>query len=402
MPTNKKRSWKWFIIVAAVLLVGTGISWWLYRRSQGATQYQTAPVARREIIQSVTATGQLNPVTNVTVGSQISGIIQTLYVDFNSSVKKGQLVAEIDPSTYRAIVQQTEGDLANAKATHDLAQVNAKRSKELFDAKLIADSDYDTAMATLHQTEATVLMKEASLSMAKVNLSYCSIYSPVSGTVISRSVDVGQTVAASLSAPTLFVIAADLTKMQIDANVAEADIGTIAEGQTVDFTVDAFPGRLFHGKVTQVRNAPITVQNVVTYDTVISVDNSDLKLKPGMTSNISIIIEQRDNVLQIPNAALRFRPPELTTNTTMQAVVPGAGGLRTRLKGERRTDRTIYIFKGNKLLPGKIKIGISDGVYTEVLGNELQEGDSVVTAILKQGRETATSNNPFSGGTRLH
>ena len=401
MPTNEKRSWKWISVVATVLLVGAGIGWWLYRRSQDGTQYQTAAVLRREIIQSVTATGQLNPVTNVTVGSQISGIIQTLYVDFNSSVKKGQLVAEIDPATYRAIVQQTQGDLANAKATRDLAQVNAKRSKELFEAKLVADSDYDTAMATLRQTEATVLMKEASLSMAKVNLSYCSIYSPVEGTVISRSVDVGQTVAASLSAPTLFVIAADLTKMQIDANVAEADIGTIAEGQTVDFTVDAFPGRLFHGKVTQVRNAPITVQNVVTYDTVISVDNSDLKLKPGMTSNISIIIEQRDSVLQIPNAALRFRPPELTTNTTAQAAVPGAGGLRTRLKSERRTDRTIYVLKTNKLLPVKIKIGISDGVYTEVLGNELQESDNVVTAILKQGRETTTSN-PFSGGTRLH
>ena len=399
MSANRKQHWKWIVIVVILALGGAGFGWW-YRQNQDGTQYQTTTVARRELTQSVTATGQLNPVTNVTVGSQISGIIKTLYVDFNSPVQKGQLIAEIDSSTYKAIVQQAEGDLANAKATRDLAQVNAKRSKELFDAKLIANSDYDTAVATLHQSEAMVLMKEASLSMAKVNLTYCSIYSPVNGTVISRNVDVGQTVAASLSAPTLFVIAADLAKMQIDANVAEADIGGIVVGQTVDFTVDAFSGRLFHGKVVQVRNAPITVQNVVTYDTVIGVDNSDLKLKPGMTSNISIIIEQRDRVLQIPNAALRFRLPELTTNTTAQAAVLGTGGLRTRLKSERRTDRTIYVLKANKLQPVKIKTGISDGVYTEVLGNELQEGDSVVTAIIKQGNDTSASS-PFGGGIRF-
>ena len=399
MSANRKQHWKWIVIVVILALGGAGFGWW-YRQNQDGTQYQTTTVARRELTQSVTATGQLNPVTNVTVGSQISGIIKTLYVDFNSPVQKGQLIAEIDSSTYKAIVQQAEGDLANAKATRDLAQVNAKRSKELFDAKLIANSDYDTAVATLHQSEAMVLMKEASLSMAKVNLTYCSIYSPVNGTVISRNVDVGQTVAASLSAPTLFVIAADLAKMQIDANVAEADIGGIVVGQTVDFTVDAFSGRLFHGKVVQVRNAPITVQNVVTYDTVIGVDNSDLKLKPGMTSNISIIIEQRDRVLQIPNAALRFRPPELTTNTTAQAAVLGTGGLRTRLKSERRTDRTIYVLKANKLQPVKIKTGISDGVYTEVLGNELQEGDNIVTAIIKQGNDTSASS-PFGGGIRF-
>src|SRR5439155_17299392 len=237
-----------------------------------------------------TATGQLNPVTNVQVGCQISGTIQKLFVDFNSPVTQGQVVAQIDAATYQANLLQAEGDLANAKAALELAQINAGRSKDLFTNKLIPQSDYDQTIANLHQAEATVKIKEAAVQKAKVDLERCTIYSPVDGIVISRSVDVGQTVAASLSAPTLFVIANDLTKMQIDANVAEADIGGVEEGQDVDFTVDAFPNRTFHGKVTQVRNAPITVQNVVTYDTVIGVSNADLKLRPGMTANVSIIV----------------------------------------------------------------------------------------------------------------
>ena len=346
--------------------------------------------------QTVTATGQLNPVTNVTVGCQISGIIQNLYVDYNSAVKKGQLIAQIDPASYKAIVQQTEGDLANTKATRDLAQINAKRSKQLFDAKLVSDSDYDTAMATLHQAEATVVMKEASLSMAKINLSYCSIYSPVDGIVISRNVDVGQTVAASLSAPTLFTIANDLTKMQIDANVAEADIGGVAEGQTVDFTVDAFSYRTFHGTVVQIRNAPITVQNVVTYDTVIAVDNPDMKLKPGMTANVAIIIAHRDEVLSLPNAALRFRPVEASTNTAPAAAGSAAS---KRDKGERRFARTAYTLQDGKPVSAKIKIGISDGIFTEVTEG-LSESNQVITgAIYKAGAQQ--QNNPLAGGMRF-
>lgn len=395
MSSTIKRSLKWILIVAILALGGAGIGWWWHRHNQDGTQYQTATVSRREMTQTVTATGQLNPVTNVTVGCQISGIIQNLYVDFNSPVKKGQLIAQIDPASYKAIVQQTEGDLANTKATRDLAQINAKRSKQLFDAKLISDSDYDTAMATLHQAEATVMVKEASLSMAKINLAYCSIYSPVDGIVISRNVDVGQTVAASLSAPTLFTIANDLTKMQIDANVAEADIGGVAEGQAVDFTVDAFSYRTFHGTVVQIRNAPITVQNVVTYDTVIAVDNPDMKLKPGMTANVAVIIAHRDEVLSLPNAALRFRPAEAITNT-----VPAAAGSAASKhdKGERRFARTAYTLQAGKPVPAKIKIGISDGIFTEVTEG-LSESNQVITgAIYKAG---AQQNNPLAGGMRF-
>ena len=371
-------------------LVGAGIAWWWHWYNQDGTQYQTATVTRRDMTQAVTATGTLNPVTNVTVGCQISGIIQTLSVDFNSSVKIGQVLAQIDAATYKAIVQQTEGDLANAKATRDLAQINAKRSKELYDAKLISDSDHDTAVATLHQADATVLMKEASLSMAKVNLAYCTILSPVNGTVISRNVDVGQTVAASLSAPTLFTIANDLTKMQIDANVAEADIGSVFEGQDVDFTVDAFSYRTFHGKIVQVRNAPIIVQNVVTYDTVIAVENPDMKLKPGMTANVSIITAHHDNVLGLPNAALRFRPAE----SVVTAIPPATG---KNDKSERRFARTVYTLQDGKPVPAKIKIGISDGIYTEVTDG-LSESNQVVTSAIYKAN--AQPNNPLAGGMR--
>src|SRR5262249_27639255 len=219
-------------------------------------------------------------------GSQISGNIMKLYADWNYPVKAGEIVAELDPSSYKAAVSQAEGDLASAQATLELNQVEAKRDDELFNSKLLSPSDHDTAIANLHQAQASVKIKQASLDMARVNLDRCTIKSPVDGIVISRNVDIGQTVAASLSAPTLFIIANDLTKMQIDANVAEADVGGVETNQAVDFTVDAFPTRTFNGQVVQVRNAPTNNQNVVTYDTVISVDNRDMKLKPGMTANV--------------------------------------------------------------------------------------------------------------------
>ena len=309
---------KWIIIIVMAVLVLAGIWHWAGGESS-AVEYQTTVVTRGSLIQAVTATGTLNPVTNVTVGSQISGIIQTLSVDWNSPVKAGQVVAQLDPATYKAAVAQAEGDLANAKANLELARIQAKRATELFGSSLISESDFDTTTATLHQSEAMIQIKQAALDNARVNLQRCTIYSPVDGTVISRNVDVGQTVAASLSAPTLFVIANDLTRMQIDANVSEADIGNVEEGQTVNFTVDAFPDRKFAGKVIQIRNSPTTVQNVVTYDTVIEVSNPDLKLRPGMTANATIITAERDGVLKIPNAALRFRPPESSTNRPLAA-----------------------------------------------------------------------------------
>jgi len=318
MAENQRNRWvKRVVVIAAAFVAIAGGIWYFADGDDAAPQYQTALVARGDLTQVVTATGTLNPVTNVTVGSQISGIIQKLYADWNSPVKANQVVAQLDPATYKAAVAQAEGDLANAKANLELARIQAKRATELFGNKLISESDYDTTAATLHQSEAMVQIKQASLDNARVNLSRCTIYSPVDGTVISRNVDVGQTVAASLSAPTLFVIANDLTQMQIDANVSEADIGSVEEGQSVTFTVDAFPDRKFSGKVRQIRNSPITVQNVVTYDTVIGVSNPDLKLRPGMTANATIITAQRSGELKIPNAALRFRLPEPSTNRTV-------------------------------------------------------------------------------------
>ena len=296
-----------FLIAGAVIAGGV---WYFKHGKNDAPQYQTVTVGRGDLTQMVTATGTLNPVVNVTVGSQVSGIISKLNVDFNSMVKSNEVIAEIDPSTYQAAVEQAQANLANAKANLELQQAEAERSANLFTNKLISGSDYDTAIATLHEAEATVQLNQASLDNANANLGYCKIRSPVDGIVISRAVNLGQTVASSFNTPTLFQIANDLTKMQIDSSVAEADVGGVVEGQHVDFTVDAYPYRNFHGIVTQVQNSPTTVNNVVTYDCVIGVTNSDYKLKPGMTANVSIIIAQRENALTIPNGALRFRPPE--------------------------------------------------------------------------------------------
>ena len=367
-----------------------------------AGQFQTATVTRGPITQAVTATGTLNPVVNVQVGSQVSGNIQKLFADFNSKVKAGDVVAQIDPVLFQATVTQAEGDLANAQAALELAKVNATRIQELFAKKNSAQADVDQATANLHQAEANVKIKQGALDKAKADLDHCTIKSPVDGEVISRSVDVGQTVAASLQAPVIFAIANDLTKMQIDANVAEADVGVVEVNQDVDFTVDAFPTRTFHGKVVQVRNAPITVQNVVTYDTVIGVSNPDLKLKPGMTANVSVKIAHRDDALQIKNAALRYRPADATPAAARVAASPSPGGARPGGGRERRSsERTVYVFSGNRPQPTQIKTGISDGIVTEVMEG-LKEGDRVVTAELTSATSSSSpASNPFGGPRRF-
>jgi HlyD family secretion protein len=339
----------------------------------------------------------------VQVGSQISGNISKLYVDYNSSVKAGQVVAQIEPSVFKAAVTQAQGDLASAQAALELARVNEKRTEDLVKKQSSAQSDLDQAIATLHQAQANVQIKEGALQKAQTDLDHCTITSPIDGTVISRSVDVGQTVAASLQAPVIFTIANDLTKMQIDANVAEADVGVVEKGQSVDFTVDAFPNRTFRGQVVQVRNAPITVQNVVTYDTVISVSNPDLKLKPGMTANVSIIIAHRDDVLKVSNAALRYRPANAPEqNTGRQTRGAGGGGHGGGGEKGRQIERTVYILpnRASQPRPVQIKTGISDGVMTEVIEG-LKEGDRVVTAALtaSSGGSDRTTN-PLVGGPR--
>ena len=317
---------KWIVII--LLLAGAGVGIWFWANpSEKPPEFRTSLVARGDVIQAATATGTLNPVVNVQVGSQVSGIILKLYADFNSKVTNGQIIAELDPATYKANMAQVEGDLASARASLTLMEFNAKRAKELFSSKLIPESDFEKATADLLQAQAQVKIREANLQKAKVDLTRCTIYSPIDGVVIDRKVDVGQTVAASMNAPLLFMIANDLSHMQIDSNVSEADVGGIEDGQPVTFTVDAFPGRTFTGKVIQVRNAAVTVQNVVTYDTVIEVSNPDLKLKPGMTANVSIITAQKKNVLKVPNGALRFKPPEPSTNRTAMAAFLAKVGL---------------------------------------------------------------------------
>src|SRR5438045_1773745 len=374
-----KRFLPWLIGIAGLLLIAFVVR---QLRTSGAATYQSSNVTRRQITQAVTATGTLNPVVNVQVGSQVSGNISKLFADFNSQVKAGQVVAQIDPALFKATVTQAEGDLASAEAALELARLNAKRAQDLFTRKTSSQADLDQAMASLHQAEANVKIKQGALDKAKADLEHCTITSPIDGVVISRSVDVGQTMAASLQAPVIFQIANDLTKMQIDANVAEADVGVLEVGQDVDFTVDAFPTRTFHGKVVQVRNAPITVQNVVTYDTVIGVSNADLKLKPGMTANVSIIVAQKDNVLQIKNAALRYRPVEVMHGEMGSAKNPTFGS-RTHPPGAAQrgvgrepgtSERTVYVLSSGRPQPGQIKTGISDGVVTEVIDG-FKEGD---------------------------
>ncbi len=358
--------------------------------------YRTEPVTRGGIEQAVTATGTVNAVTTVQVGTQVSGTIRTLFVDFNSRVKKGQLIAQIDPSTFESQVQQAQANLLSAQANLQKAEaalVDAKRTyernKELFAKNLIPRSDLDTAetnfqtdKAQVEVSKAQVEQAKASLDYSRQNLAYTKIISPVDGVVISRNVDVGQTVAASFQTPTLFTIAQDLTKMQIDTNVAESDIGVVKLSQKVEFTVDAYPDTTFEGKVWQIRQAPITVQNVVTYDVVIQVSNKDFKLMPGMTANASIVIQTRPDVLRITNAALRFRFSDKPA---------GAGSASA---GEKKGP-SVWVLENNKPKRVGITPGISDGNYTEVVSGDLKEGQQTIVEALRKGKGAATAPRMF-------
>lgn len=291
-------------------------------------EYKTSPATRGDVVQIVTANGSLTPVQLVEVGSQISGVITEINVDFNSQVKAGEIVAQIDPATYERALASMEAELANAEAAQELAQLNFDRGKELYSSQLISKSDFDQLRVSLSQAKAQVKTRQASQESAKVDLSRTTIHAPIDGVVITRKVEAGQTVAAAMNTPTLFTIANDLHHMRIEASVSEADIGGVAEGQKVQFTVDAFPGRLFEGTVTQVRYAASTNQNVVTYTSVVEVDNKDLKLRPGMTASARFITAERKNVLKLPLAAVRFRPASGVTvigetNTPAAKGAPG-------------------------------------------------------------------------------
>ncbi|HET6515844.1 MAG TPA: efflux RND transporter periplasmic adaptor subunit [Thermodesulfovibrionales bacterium] len=358
-----------------------------FRNKETLPKYRTEKVTRGEIVMKVTATGTVNAVTTVLVGTQVSGTIKEIFVDFNSLVKKGQLIARIDPALFEEQVAQAKANFLSAKATlekSNTALVDAKRTmdrnRELFSKNLIARSDLDTAetnyesaRAQVGVSKAQVAQAEAALKNAETNLGYTRIVSPVNGTVVSRNVDVGQTVAASFQTPTLFTIAQDLTKMQIDTNVDEADIGKVKIGQDVEFTVDAYRDVTFKGKVGQVRIAPITVQNVVTYDVVITVNNPDFKLNPGMTANVSIIVAQKQDVLKIPNAALRFKPADKTKAKQPQK---GSG---------------IWILENEKPKRLPVSIGVSDGNFTEIVTGDVKEGQEVIIEALTRPKSPSTS-----------
>jgi len=371
------------IAIISAIIIGVAVAGFFLLRGRGnELQFGTDKVVRGDIEMAVTATGTVNPVTTVLVGTQVSGTIKNIYVDFNSPVKKGQLIARIDPALFEAQVNQARANLFAAKANLEKAEATLvdtkrtmERNKELLAKNLIAQSDldtaetnYETAKASVSAAKSQVAQNEAALSSAETNLFYTKIESPVDGIVVSRNVDVGQTVAASFQTPTLFSIAQDLTKMQIDTNVAEADIGNVRVGQDVEFTVDAYSDITFKGRVWQVRNAPITVQNVVTYDVVIQVANPELKLKPGMTANVSIIISLKKDVLKIPNAALRFKPVERNKTSIQQK---GAG---------------VWILEQEKPKRVPVSIGISDGSYTELVSGKISEGQEVIVESLTKAK----------------
>jgi HlyD family secretion protein len=378
---------KKIIIITGIISVIVIAGFILFRGPGNEPKFRTDKIIRGDIEMAVSATGTVNPVTTVLVGTQVSGTIKELYVDFNSPVKKGKMIARIDPALFEAQVNQAKANFLSAKANLEKAGatlVDAKRTmdrnKELFSKNLVARSDldtaetnYETANASVSAAKSQVAQTEAALSLAETNLRYTKIVSPVDGIVVSRNVDVGQTVAASFQTPTLFSIAQDLTKMQIDTSVDEADIGKIKVRQDVEFTVDAYPDITFKGKVWQIRNAPITVQNVVTYDVVINVDNPELKLKPGMTANVSIIVSIKKDVLKIPNVALRFKPAEKGKTAVQQK---GSG---------------VWIpEQGNpKRVP--ISIGISDGNYTEFVSGGIKEGQELIVESLTKSKTQTTS-----------
>lgn len=383
-----------------LLVVGigglVGLAWWWWTPGPPPVRYKTALVDRGPISAFVTATGTVNPVISVQVGSQVSGKIKALFVDFNSVVTQGQVIAQIDPAIFQSRVKQARAALRNAKGSLVKAQTAlAQRKLELARMvalrlqEFVAQADLDLAKTNFRDAEAQVEVIQAqvdqaqsALANAELDLGYATIYSPVNGIVVSRNVDVGQTVAASFQAPTLFVIAQDLTKMQVDANVSESDIGGVAEGKEASFTVDAYPKEPFAGTVTQVRNAPISIQNVVTYDVVIEVPNRDLKLKPGMTANVSIVTARKDEALRVPNAALRFKPAGMPLDKKKTDV--------WTLDGQGRPQAV------------SVKVGIADAQFTEVLEGPLRPGDSVIVGLeASEGKDQKNLPPGFGMGPQM-
>ncbi len=381
----------WFFIAVVVACAGFAYAYWRGGNRTPPHRYETVRVESGRIVAKVTATGTLSALVTVQVGSQVSGRIQQLFADFNTPVTKGQVIAKIDPQLFEAAVEQArantvaaQGNLVKAQAQAVDAERQYRRARDLSERRLIAQAEVDTAQtnaaAATAQVEAakgSVAQAQAALHQAQINLAYTDIISPTNGVVISRSVDVGQTVAASLQAPILFLIAEDLAKMQVDTSVAEADVGKLKAEMQATFTVDAYPNERFSGIVRQIRNAPQTVQNVVTYDAVIDVNNAEAKLKPGMTANVTFVYAEKEDVLRIPNAALRFHPPpELLAR--MQRGEHGGG--RKGQESNQPERRTVWVLRGEGMPePVRLSTGISDGTVTEVVEGNVYAGDLLVT-----------------------
>ena len=376
----KKR----FIIIG-VIIISLILTLFIVKQSKNKVKYETAKIGKSTIVQVVEASGTINPVTTVNIGSQVSGLIKEIYVDFNSQVKKGQLLAQIDTSLFEAQLQQATANIANAKANYQkilAIMENDKKTynryKNLYARNFIAKSEFDLAeatyfsdMAQLESAKAQISQAEASFKTASANMRYTKIISPVDGTVVSRAVDVGQTVAASFQTPTLFMVAQDLTNMQIETSVSEADIGKVKVGQEVNYTLDGYQDRVFHGKVTQVRISPTTVQNVVTYTVIVDVDNEEGLLIPGMTANVSIITSKKENIMTVPNSALKFTP---ITKGTVQ----------------RYKEQGIWVMENNRPKRVNITAGVSDDVNTEVISKDLKGDEVVIVGILNQKKSNKT------------
>ncbi len=392
----KKKKTLLILSVGLVIFLGVLV---LILSGSKKTQYRTVKVQKGEITQKVTATGNVNPVTTIIVGTRVSGTVVALYADYNSQVRKGQLIAQIDPTPFENELKQAEADLLNAKANLLKAEVNLKdaertlkRKEELFKKDLIARSELDDAETAFNTAKAQyeialsqVKKAEAGVRQAKTNLGYTKIVSPVNGVVIAKNVEVGQTVAASFQTPTLFTIAPDLTKMQVETNVDEADISKIRLGTEASFTVDAYPDRRFKGIVSQIRLSPTVTQNVVTYTVVISVENNHLLLKPGMTANVTFVVAQKKDVLKIPNSALRFKMPD-SSDTNEKS--------RQNIRKDDKKQEGLWVIRDEKPLRINIKAGISDGEWTEVVEGDIKEGDEVIVDIATKKKDGSTTARP--------
>lgn len=390
MRPRGRRVGRTVLWLAIVLAICGAAAFLYYRRTHAApnVDYETTPADRGTIVAKVTATGSLSALLTVQVGSQVSGRVQELFVDYNSPVKKGQTIAKLDPLLFEAAVEQAtalslsaQSNIEKDKAQEANTKIVFERSEKLRDAQVIAQSDFDAAKANYDAAQAQVAADqsnlksaEAALHQAQLNLGFTTIISPIDGIVISRSVDVGQTVAASFQAPTLFVIANDLRHMQVDTNVGESDVGKLMAGMPATFTVDAYSGKLFAGKLRQVRNASQTVQNVVTYDAVIDVENPNLLLKPGMTANVSFVVEQKNDVVRVRNSALRFAPdPRLLAQ--IGAASPAAPAPASP---QQPTPKAVWVLRDGKPVRVPVSTGVTDGTWTELLQGGVRQGDALI------------------------